>query len=123
ETPALRALNTRQPVFVRDRAELVREFGESVSQGRALNNAWAVLPCRSRGATLGVLSLAFPDNRPVTAADRATLATMADLCGQALERTRLLEEERVARVAAERRGEWARFHAQAADMLTASLDE
>lgn len=123
ETPALRALASGQPVFIEDRATLEREFAQYVAKGSPQNNAWAVLPVRSRARTLGVISLAFARPRTFGPTERATLSIISDLCGQALDRTLLLESERLARAEAERKMEWEHFQAQAGDVIAMTLDE
>lgn len=58
------------------------------SQG---DRAVAGLPLIVEGQTIGALSLAFPTDRSFDDDDRGFMATVADLCAQALERARLYE--------------------------------
>ncbi len=60
-----------------------------------------MIPLIARDAMVGALGLRFAERRGFGAADRALVATVADLCSQALERARLFRAERAARAAAE----------------------
>ncbi len=59
------------------------------------DRAVAGLPLQVEGRTIGALSLAFPTDRDFTENDRLFMATVADLCAQALERARLYETVRI----------------------------
>ena len=61
---------------------------------RGGDRAVAGLPLRVEGRTIGALSLAFPTDRDFDTGDRRFMATVADLCAQALERARLYEAVR-----------------------------
>jgi PAS domain S-box-containing protein len=69
------------------------------------SQAHAVLPLAAGERPLGVLALSFPEPRHFGDAERAFLATAAHLCAQALDRARLYEAERAARVEAQRQAE------------------
>jgi PAS domain S-box-containing protein len=58
---------------------------------RGGDRAVAGLPLQVEGRTIGALSLAFPSDRAFDDDDRRFMATIADLCSQALERARLYE--------------------------------
>ena len=58
------------------------------------DRAVAGLPLVVEGRPIGALSLAFPTDRAFTADDRVFMATVTDLCAQALERARLYEAVR-----------------------------
>jgi PAS domain S-box-containing protein len=47
------------------------------------------LPLAAKGRTIGALSLAFPTDRDFDSGERRFMATVADLCAQALDRARL----------------------------------
>src|SRR5215207_6460988 len=55
------------------------------------DRAVAGLPLQVEGRTIGALSLAFPSDRPFDEEDRRFMATVADLCAQALQRSELYE--------------------------------
>jgi PAS domain S-box-containing protein len=55
------------------------------------DRAVAGLPLQVEGRTIGALSLAFPSDRPFDENDRRFMATVADLCAQALQRAELYE--------------------------------
>ena len=63
--------------------------------------AAAAAPLEVQGRVVGALGLSFASPQTFDAEDRDYLATLARQCAQALERTRLLESERAALVAAE----------------------
>src|SRR3954451_14593684 len=58
------------------------------------DRAVAGLPLKVEGRSIGALSLAFPTDRSFDADERRFMATVADLCAQALERARLYEAVR-----------------------------
>jgi len=63
--------------------------------------ASAVLPLIARDALVGVLGLRFQEQGAFDVTDRSLLATVADLCSQALDRAGLFRTERAARATAE----------------------
>jgi GAF domain-containing protein/anti-sigma regulatory factor (Ser/Thr protein kinase) len=52
------------------------------------SKAWAIVPLRGEGHTLGMLSLGFPSSRTFDADTRAHLETLARQCANAIQRTR-----------------------------------
>jgi PAS domain S-box-containing protein len=58
---------------------------------RGGDRAVAGLPLQVEGRTIGALSLAFPSDRAFDADDSRFMATVADLCAQALQRAELYE--------------------------------
>jgi PAS domain S-box-containing protein len=58
---------------------------------RGGDRAVAGLPLQVEGRTIGALSLAFPSDRAFDEDDRRFMATVADLCAQALQRAELYE--------------------------------
>jgi GAF domain-containing protein len=96
---------------VREKAVLVLEtFAERLVRYPALegvvspdrNGAMVAHPMLVRGDVLGSLAWGWPTDRSFTDEDRAFLLTLAELCGQALDRARLYDQERAARERAER---------------------
>ncbi len=61
---------------------------------RGGDRAVAGLPLQVEGRIIGALSLAFPTDRQFDDDDRRFMATVADLCAQALERARLYDAVR-----------------------------
>ncbi len=71
--------------------------------------AWAAVPLAVQDRCLGALGLTFAESRAFAEEDRLFMVALAGHCGQALERARLYEAERVAhRAAAARAEEFAR---------------
>ena len=111
EIPAAVAARTRRPCYSRNRAEYVaRGPGLDVIADTFEFEAEAALPLIVEGRVIGVLSFEFAEPRDFDAEEDAHLRALADLCGPALERARLVEAER-ARIAAES----ARAEAEAAN--------
>ena len=61
----------------------------------AATGPWPGSRLQVEGRTIGALSLAFPSDRAFDDDDRRFMATVADLCSQALERARLYEAVRL----------------------------
>jgi len=74
------------------------------------------------GRTVGALGLVFEEKRAFDADDLSFLRTLARQCGDAVERTRLLNAERSARAAADSEARRAAFLADASRILSASFD-
>ena len=75
-------------------------LGTALRAGAA--GALAAVPLRVHGLALGVLGLSFAEPRQFEPQEQAFLTAIADQCAQALDRTRLLEAERAARLHAGR---------------------
>ena len=111
DIPAAVAARTRRPCYSRTRAEYAaRGPGLDAIADIFGVQAEAALPLVVEERVIGVLSFEFAEPRDFDAEEDAHLRALADLCGPALERARLLEAER-ARVAAES----ARAEAEAAN--------
>ncbi len=82
-----------RPVAARTRAELEREFPQTARRFGPLLHAICAQPIVVGGVTAGAFGLAFEDERELAPDDERLLATMAALCGQAIERARLYESE------------------------------
>ena len=81
------------------------------------------VPLASDGQAAGVLCLSFHDEHQFAEADRQFIESVARLCGQALERARLHEEEQRARAAAEQSAErLAALQTSTAALVNAHLD-
>lgn len=106
----------RGPIWLHDAAE-VRERYPHLSRFHATMSHEAVvaLPLAVEGKAIGGLALSFPGSRVFDADERAFLLTVADLCAQALERSRLYEFQR-------RDAERERFLADASTLLATPLE-
>jgi len=101
--PLADAARSGEPVFV----DSARAWGARYGQSGLLRElpesySWAALPLLVEGRVFGVMGLSFEREGPLGADDRALAVALAQQCGQALERARLFEAERVAREEAER---------------------
>ena len=97
--PAADVARTREPVLIGSREEWVARYAPPRS---TTHGAWAALPLLLEDRLLGCITLSFPTPRTFEPADREFMMALASQCAQALERARLYEAERAARVAAER---------------------
>ncbi|HEX2172047.1 MAG TPA: PAS domain S-box protein, partial [Dehalococcoidia bacterium] len=95
--PVAEAVRRREPIWVASREEAIDRYqGTDALWTGATNQAWAAVPLSVRGRAIGALGLSFAEPRGVAADDRAFLVTLAQQCGQALERSRLYHEARTA---------------------------
>jgi len=100
--PHTDAVRRRSPFYFESFEDLVRLYpavADKVQRGSF--EASAVLPLVARDQLVGVLGLRFAERRTFEATDRSLLATVADVCSQALDRAGLFRNERAARAAAE----------------------
>jgi PAS domain S-box-containing protein len=115
--PLAEAVREQKPVIVETLAERFTRYPALVgvvSPGD--DGAMIALPMVVRSRPIGSLGWGWPNDRSFTEEDRAFLLTLAELCGQALDRARLYDAECSARERAERADEArreseARFHA------------
>ena len=98
------ALRRRDLILLETPAEMAAADSETAAQRVAMGIAAAgVLPLHAGDQVIGALNLAFSKPCQFTAEDRTFFLLLGDLCGQALERTRLFEglrasEERYRRI-------------------------
>jgi signal transduction histidine kinase len=114
ELPLSQAVLRREPLYLRSQAERERLFpalGGRAEDGHAL----ACLPLVVKERTLGGLVLSFGQDEDFDEDRRAFKATLARLVAQALERTRLLESERLLQ-------QQIAFLAEAGELLWSSFD-
>jgi serine phosphatase RsbU (regulator of sigma subunit)/uncharacterized protein YigA (DUF484 family) len=101
------AYRTGRPVAARTYEELVALFPTSAQTfGRGAQAIYA-LPLSVNGEVAGAFNLFFDHEHEVSESDAEFLATMARLCGQALERALLAEAESRARLLAEETARYA----------------
>src|SRR3990172_8256626 len=86
--PCAEAVGTREPVVVESRAERLGRYSElgRFSETGTTDGAFVVVPLVSGDAAHGALLLAFADNRMFSDDERAYLATLGRIGGQALAR-------------------------------------
>jgi serine phosphatase RsbU (regulator of sigma subunit)/anti-sigma regulatory factor (Ser/Thr protein kinase) len=89
-TPAADALYGHDPMFFRNRADMLAAYPDAPDDGR---QAWAFLPLRAGGRWLGVCCVGFAEAHTFDAQEQAVMMMMANLLGPALERARLSESE------------------------------
>jgi integral membrane sensor domain MASE1/GAF domain-containing protein/anti-sigma regulatory factor (Ser/Thr protein kinase) len=92
--PATDAFLERTALYFRSADELATRYPDlAVPAAGKRAEALAVVPLMWHDTASGVLVLSYPAPRSFDAADRGLLETVADLCGQALERIRLAEHQ------------------------------
>jgi K+-sensing histidine kinase KdpD len=102
-TPLRDALSSREGLWFECREQLLDRYPELDSAlDRSDNHAWAAIPLAIQGGATGVMGLAFSSPRSFSAQDRALVCSLAAQCAQAIDRARLYEAERLARVEAEK---------------------
>jgi signal transduction histidine kinase len=122
DLPITAAIRSGHPVWLPDRAALTRDFPSLASGPAPIFAAWSVLPLTVGDRALGALALCYraPGERPEE--ERTFMTLLAHQCAQALERARLYDAERNARVKAEFAERRIAFLADASARLAASLD-
>ena len=112
--PATDALLERRPVLVHDVNDMQARYSvlaEFAPEGRA----WVALPLVIGDRPVGALTIALPSPQPFPDEEVEYLVALADQCGHALERARLLETESANRKRLE-------VLAEAGRIFTAPLD-
>ncbi|WP_437307333.1 GAF domain-containing protein [Sorangium sp. So ce388] len=101
--PLSDALRERRPVWLESMQDMHAAYPELAALRPARDDiqALAVLPIVAHGELLGGLSFSFAGERSWNAEDRDFLLSVAAQCASALDRARLLEQERKARARAE----------------------
>ena len=88
-------VRTGEPILLATWEERIARYPHHRTvHARGGDRAVAGLPLQVEGRTIGALSLAFPTDRVFDENDRRFMATVADLCAQALDRARLYETVR-----------------------------
>ena len=78
--PLTYAATTEQPVWLASQADTVDRFSRIVELAPGNERAYAVLPLRANGESLGVLGISFTGRHDFTEADRDFLLALADIC-------------------------------------------
>lgn len=102
KVPLTEAVRRGQPVLLDDFAVVARDFPEAPSaRSRDRFEPIAAIPLTLGARTLGVLGFSFSRKRAFTRDDERMMLAFARQCAQALDRARLYEIERTARLEAE----------------------
>ena len=109
------AFHTREPAWLGSLPAVARSL--------ATSDAWAILPLQARDRVIGVLALRFESRSAIPDEYRTFLILLAQQCAQALERARLHEIERTARVKSQFAERQLGFLTGLSARLAASLDE
>ncbi|HVY38998.1 MAG TPA: GAF domain-containing sensor histidine kinase [Polyangia bacterium] len=100
--PIVDAIQTGDLVSIATRAELLSRYPEAAHMMAGIPACAIVcLPLATPGRRLGALALTFDEQHQLDDAERSFLLLVGRYSGQALERLRLLEEERDSRARAE----------------------
>ena len=92
-TPLTQAVKTRRPFFLESADEAKRRYPDVRDVMHPSPGARAIVPMIVRGRVSGALLFVFRAPRTFEAADRDFIESLAGLCAQALERSRLYAQE------------------------------
>ncbi|HEY5922472.1 MAG TPA: GAF domain-containing protein [Kofleriaceae bacterium] len=101
--PLCTAVRTETPLYLANVKEYAEQFPESAKRlgsDAPAEFATACLPLISEGRAIGGLVFAYPYARTFIADERTFIEVLASQCAQAIDRARLLEQERAASEAA-----------------------
>jgi len=123
DLPGYEAVRTGAPVWLETEDEVRARYPRlerlvTSGQGRAL----VLLPLYVEGRIFGTLGFGFAEAKRFSALERTSITGLARQCGQALERSRLYERERTARLQAEAAGQRLRLLADASALVAGSLE-
>jgi signal transduction histidine kinase len=118
--PTCEVARTGRPVWLRSQREIAARYpGLAAPSARWGDAAWACVPLQLEGEPTGVLGLVFRDPRAFDAPERAFIASVAQLCAEALSRARRHEAAERARARAEAAEEEAQRAAAFQDQVLA----
>ena len=121
-SPVFDAVQAGTPVWLPDAAQLRRDYPSIAQLAVGPHRAWAALPLQMEQRKLGCLALGFDRASGFTNDDRSFMLLLAQQCAQALDRARIYDLERRARVRAEFAERRLAFLADASERLASSLD-
>jgi serine phosphatase RsbU (regulator of sigma subunit)/anti-sigma regulatory factor (Ser/Thr protein kinase) len=98
DVPASRAISTGEPVW----ALLTDEMAQFAAARDLGDAGWVALPLKTIAGVRGALHLSFRRARELSDGERTWLQTVVSQCAQALERSRLFDEEQLLRTRSER---------------------
>ncbi len=114
------AARTGEPVWLSSATTARTQFPD-MSVG-TVGKAWIAVPLVVHHVTIGAMGFSFSEVRELSATDKTFIMGLAQKCAQALERTRLYEAERTARLSAEAAQARATFLAEVSRVLASSLN-
>lgn len=120
--PFVMAYNNRAPLFLESVEQVRRDYPDLVPHLVNFHGSAVDLPLLVGDEALGVLMLSFNEPRTFSEYERTFLEVLAGQCAQALHRTGVLYDERVARQHAEALQNRLAFLSAASDALNASLN-
>ena len=95
-----------EPVWIGSAEDLRARYPALVPAGAAVSDAaWAALPLRVRGRTVGALGIGFAGTHAFREDERSFMQALGHHCAQAVDRARLFETQRVLRAQAEEAAE------------------
>jgi PAS domain S-box-containing protein len=103
DTPVMyrEAVRTGRPVLYGNLEAFLRDYPEQAGSPALLGCAFAALPLRVHGSTLGAFGFSFAHEREFSPEDLQFMEALGQQCAVAIERARLYEAERRARAEAE----------------------
>jgi PAS domain S-box-containing protein len=99
DTPLANAVRTGKPIYIENFAEYAAGYPRSVvrlGDARPPELSSACLPLISEGRAIGGIAYALPRAHRFLADERTFIEVLASQCAQAIDRSRLLDQERVA---------------------------
>ncbi len=99
DIPIAKAVQDNAPIFIGSSREYTEQFPASASRvatDASPDFATACLPLASEGRAFGGMAFAFKRGHTFAADERTFFAVLASQCAQAIDRARLLEQERAA---------------------------
>ena len=102
QLPFAEAIRSGAPVWALEETDASRYPAMRELAGGGSDRAWLALPLSGRQGTHGALLLGFDEATEVALEDREWLVALAGQCAQALERSRIYDEELVSRRRSER---------------------
>ena len=104
--PLEEAFLREEPVWIGSADDLRCRYPALVPVGAAVSEAaWAALPLRVRGRTVGALGIGFAGTHAFAEEERGFIEALAHHCAQAVDRARLYETQRELRAQAEEAAE------------------
>jgi PAS domain S-box-containing protein len=104
--PLEEAFLREEPVWIGSAGDLRSRYPALVPAGAAVSEAaWAALPLRVRGRTVGALGIGFAGSHAFDEEERSFIEALAHHCAQAVDRARLYETQRELRAQAEEAAE------------------
>jgi PAS domain S-box-containing protein len=100
--PVTDAVRTRQALWLETAEERNARYPAVASLSETYPGAWAIVPLLVGEVAIGAVNWAFDKNRTLSEEERAFMMALAQQCAQALERARLIEQEKHRAVLEER---------------------